>query len=180
MKELPKEISAILHQLTPQEKRLFACDCAEHVLPYFERVVPQDMRPRKAIQMSRLFASGKATLEQLKEATYEAEAAAYEAADLVRRYPKSGERPTPQENAAPVAAATAQMCSKSNLDIAVQRAIETSIGVVVVAAVGVEVTGLIGFKQWDKLDTEVLDQYRKVESKEREWQLKQIKKYIEK
>ena len=39
--------------------RLFAADCAEHVLHIFEREYPKDDRPRKAIQAGRDFANGK-------------------------------------------------------------------------------------------------------------------------
>ena len=38
--------------------RLFAADCAEHVLGIYERVCPKDDRPRKAIQAARDFANG--------------------------------------------------------------------------------------------------------------------------
>ena len=38
--------------------RLFAADCAEAVLPIFERDYPNDDRPRKAIEAARLFARG--------------------------------------------------------------------------------------------------------------------------
>jgi hypothetical protein len=38
--------------------RLFAADCAERVLPFFEKERPNDDRPRKAIQASRDYANG--------------------------------------------------------------------------------------------------------------------------
>src|SRR5215218_1204368 len=38
--------------------RLFAADCAERVLPIFERRCPQDDRPRQAIEAARAFARG--------------------------------------------------------------------------------------------------------------------------
>ena len=38
--------------------RLFAADCAEHVLPIFEKKYPKDDRPRKAIEAAREFARG--------------------------------------------------------------------------------------------------------------------------
>jgi hypothetical protein len=41
--------------------RLFAADCAEKVLPIFEKIYPTDNRPRVAIQASRDFANGKIT-----------------------------------------------------------------------------------------------------------------------
>ena len=42
-----------------RELRLFAADCAEHVLYIFERECPNDDRPRQAIQAARDFANGK-------------------------------------------------------------------------------------------------------------------------
>ncbi len=35
---------------------LWAADCAEHVLPYFEKEYPKDDRPRKAIEVARSWA----------------------------------------------------------------------------------------------------------------------------
>jgi hypothetical protein len=70
--------------------RLFACDCAEHVLPIFEQAHPDDNRPREAIRAGRLYATGQGTSEQLRAAgaaaraatdaaTYAADAATYAA-----------------------------------------------------------------------------------------------------
>ena len=56
--------------------RLFAVDCAERVLPLFEKRHPNDDRPRKAIQAARDYANGKIT----KEALAAAGAAAWDAA----------------------------------------------------------------------------------------------------
>jgi len=56
--------------------RLFACDCAEHVLPIFEKRFPGDKRPRIAIKTARQYADGKATTEELAAAEDAAWAAA--------------------------------------------------------------------------------------------------------
>jgi hypothetical protein len=45
--------------------RLFACDCAEHVLPIFETERPDDPRPRQAIEVARRYANSEATDKQL-------------------------------------------------------------------------------------------------------------------
>jgi hypothetical protein len=42
----------------PTSLRLFAADCAEQVLPIFEKHHPGDDRPRKAIEAARAFAHG--------------------------------------------------------------------------------------------------------------------------
>ena len=44
--------------LTPRNQRLFACDCAEHVLHTFEDKYPDDKRPREAVRLARLYAKG--------------------------------------------------------------------------------------------------------------------------
>jgi len=60
--------------------RLFACDCAEHVLSLYEAQYPDDGRPRKAIEIARRYAEGKAAVEELAAARDAARAAAREAA----------------------------------------------------------------------------------------------------
>ena len=67
-------------RLDESKLRLFACDCAEQVLPLFERDYPEDKRPRMAIEMARRFANGKATREELDAAWAAAMAAAWAAA----------------------------------------------------------------------------------------------------
>ena len=63
--------------------RLFAADCAEHVLGIYERVCPKDDRPRKAIQAARDFANGlidrNAAHAAANAASYAASYAAYAA-----------------------------------------------------------------------------------------------------
>ena len=59
--------------------RLFACDCAEHVLPFFEKENPNDNRPRECIKITRLFINGKVSFEEFSkaaQAAWAAEAAA--------------------------------------------------------------------------------------------------------
>ena len=56
--------------------RLFACDVAQSVLHIFEEKYPDDLRPRQAIEVSRRFANGDATQEEL----YAARSAAWSAA----------------------------------------------------------------------------------------------------
>ena len=45
--------------------RLFACDCAEHVLELFVDRFPEDPEPRQCIESSRLYAVGKITKEEM-------------------------------------------------------------------------------------------------------------------
>lgn len=60
--------------------RLFACDCAERVLPIYERDYPNDRRPRAAIETARRFAKGNATRKELAAARDAAWDAAWAAA----------------------------------------------------------------------------------------------------
>ena len=60
--------------------RLFACDCAERVLYLFEARHPDDGRPRKAIEIARRYAEGKAAVEELAAAREAAWAAALDVA----------------------------------------------------------------------------------------------------
>lgn len=55
---------------------LWAATCAEHVLPLFESVQPADTRPRYAIELTRQWALGEATMTQSRSAAGYAMAAA--------------------------------------------------------------------------------------------------------
>ena len=59
--------------------RLFAADCAEHVLPIFEAAYPNDARPREAIAVARRFANGEATRQEMAAAGAAAGAATWAA-----------------------------------------------------------------------------------------------------
>jgi hypothetical protein len=64
-----------------ESARLFAADCAEDVLPIFEREYPDDDRPRKAIEAARAYARGEIdAAARAAEAAAEAAEAAAEAA----------------------------------------------------------------------------------------------------
>ncbi len=66
--------------LDDKQLRLFAADCAEHVLPIFEKEYPNDDHPRLAIQAARDFANGKISKQELDAARDAARAAARAAA----------------------------------------------------------------------------------------------------
>jgi len=71
-----QELLEKMNLLDDRAARLFTCDCAERVLPIFEKEYPDDDRPRKAIAVARLYADGKATQEELDAACDAAWAAA--------------------------------------------------------------------------------------------------------
>jgi hypothetical protein len=60
-----------------KEIRLFAADCAESVLPIYEKNYPDDKRPRLAIQAARDYANGLIPMEELDAARAAAWAAAW-------------------------------------------------------------------------------------------------------
>src|SRR5271165_6484754 len=77
------ESARLLRQLptwNERTMRLFAADCAEHVLHFYEEKFPDDTRPRKAIEVVRRYANGEATLEELTSAVWAAWDAARDAA----------------------------------------------------------------------------------------------------
>ena len=55
---------------------LWAADCAEHVLPYFEDEQPDDDRPRRAIELVRAWVRGEVTMTASRTAAGHANAAA--------------------------------------------------------------------------------------------------------
>ena len=65
---------------TDRSLRLFACDCAEHVLHYYEDEYPDDNRPRECIEVARRYANGNATDDELDAARAAAWAATGDAA----------------------------------------------------------------------------------------------------
>lgn len=57
---------------------LWAANCAEHVLPLFAAVQPDDERPQQAIEMARAWAGGQVTMTAARTAAGHANAAARE------------------------------------------------------------------------------------------------------
>ncbi|HEX5467369.1 MAG TPA: hypothetical protein VFW92_11935 [Candidatus Limnocylindrales bacterium] len=55
---------------------LWAADCAEHVLPLFQEVRPDDDRPRRAIELARAWARGEIRMTESRTSAGHADAAA--------------------------------------------------------------------------------------------------------
>ena len=68
--------------LEPAENILieFACQCAEHVLHFYEDKYPNDKRPRKAIEAARACVTDKSSAESAAWSAWSAESAAWSAA----------------------------------------------------------------------------------------------------
>ncbi len=80
-KILNKPFSELIdHQIFKPDQKilaLWAADCAEHVLPYFEDKYPNDDRPRKAIEECRKWAAtGIFKMSIIRKASLDAHAAA--------------------------------------------------------------------------------------------------------
>lgn len=63
---------------------LWAADCAQHVLHFFEQVQPGDDRPRRAIEQARAWARGEITMTQARTAAGHAMGAARELSGAAR------------------------------------------------------------------------------------------------
>jgi hypothetical protein len=61
---------------------LWATECAEHVLPYFEDNYPEDYRPRKAIEVGRAWVRDDIATGKVRDAAFAAHAAARAADDI--------------------------------------------------------------------------------------------------
>ena len=55
---------------------IWAAECAERVLPYFEEEYPKDNRPRKAVEAARAWARGEIAVSGARAAAFAAHAAA--------------------------------------------------------------------------------------------------------
>ncbi len=64
---------------------LWATDCAERVLPYFEEEFPNDDRPKQAIEAGRAWVRGEITLSEARAAAFAAHAAARDADQAAAR-----------------------------------------------------------------------------------------------
>jgi hypothetical protein len=58
---------------------LWAVDCAERVLPYFEEKYPEDDRPRRALEAGRGWVRGERSMSEVRAAALAAHAAARDA-----------------------------------------------------------------------------------------------------
>jgi len=71
-----KTIAELLNKQDHRTLVLWATDCAEHVLPYFEEKDPKDNRPRKAIEAGRAWVRGEIAMSEARTAAFASHAAA--------------------------------------------------------------------------------------------------------
>jgi len=83
--DLDQRITAQVGKTGHKTLAIWACDCAERVLPYFEAKYPQDHRPRRALEAGRAWVrSGVFRMADVREAALEAHAAARDAEGAAR------------------------------------------------------------------------------------------------
>jgi Imm-5 like putative immunity protein len=63
---------------------VWAADCAQHALHFFEQAKPDDDRPRRAVELARAWARGEITMTQARTAAFAANAAAREVSGAAR------------------------------------------------------------------------------------------------
>jgi len=73
---ISESIAELLSKRSHRTLVLWAADCAERVLPYFEEKYPKDNRPRKAIEAGRAWVRGEIALSEARTAAFAAHAAA--------------------------------------------------------------------------------------------------------
>jgi hypothetical protein len=61
---------------------IWAAQCAQHVLHYFEEVRPNDDRPRRAIELTHAWVNGEITMKQARMAAGESQDAAREVSEV--------------------------------------------------------------------------------------------------
>jgi len=146
--------------------RLFACDCAEHVLVNFERVFPSDNRPRHAIEVSRRFASGQATLKELSAAwaaSKDAGSAARTAGAALAAWSASESYDPAAARTAGSAASAAWAASESCDSAAARTAGETAVS---------------ALAAWAASETAEAEHFT-AESEEKQYQSDLLRKYLE-
>ena len=78
--DLDKPITEMVNRTDHRKLAIWAADCAERALPYFEQKFPEDDRPRKAIEACRAWAStGIFEMSHVRRMALAAHAAAREA-----------------------------------------------------------------------------------------------------
>jgi hypothetical protein len=76
---MDKSIAELVSKSEHKILAIWATDCAERVLPYFEEKYPEDNRPRKAIEAGRAWVRGELTMTEARKAAFATHAAARDA-----------------------------------------------------------------------------------------------------
>jgi hypothetical protein len=84
-RDIKKEIGELTTTMDQRTLAIWATDCAEHVLSYFEEKYPKDNRPRKAVEAGRAWVRGEITVSVARSAAFAAHAAARDADEGIAR-----------------------------------------------------------------------------------------------
>lgn len=171
-----KRVLALIERMGDKERRQFACDCAENVLHYFENMLPDDHRPRMAIDTARRFALDQTTVSELHMAKADAEMAAWNAAAV-------DDQSSPRFEAASSAAATAEMAASfpESAHKAARATVSTMIETVMVGAVGSEFADQLWSSEngWESVGEDIAFKARQVVEDQWEWQIRRGATYLE-
>src|SRR5260370_9973586 len=75
--DVEQQVTELVGKADHKTLAIWACDCAERVLPYFERRYPADDRPRRALEAGRAWArTGVFRMAAIRKASLGAHAAA--------------------------------------------------------------------------------------------------------
>ncbi|MGP4106726.1 putative immunity protein [Virgibacillus sp. L01] len=77
--DMKKEIVSFTSKMDHRTLDIWAADCAEHVLFFFEDEHPHDSRPRKAVEAGRAWIRGELSVNEARSAAFAAHAAARDA-----------------------------------------------------------------------------------------------------
>ncbi|KAB2867289.1 MAG: hypothetical protein F9K46_00630 [Anaerolineae bacterium] len=179
MKIALEDILKLIDEMDKRQQRLFASDCAEHVLPYFEKVYPNDFRPRTTIEVVRRFANGLASQEELQASAGEAEGAAWDAA--LDETPQKGLTPFEIEASASSAATaetTAWATQEGGDREAAKFTVKCALEVVVIAKVGSIIADQIWVAGYDGIQADLAAAFEQAENAEKAWQLMKAREYL--
>lgn len=82
---MKKKIAELSSKRDHRTLVIWAADCAEHVLPYFEEKYQKDNRPRKAIEACRAWVRGEISVGAARSAAFAAHASARDADEGMAR-----------------------------------------------------------------------------------------------
>ena len=149
------------------ELRLFAADCAEHVLPIYEAAYPGDGRPRRAIEAARAFARGEIDEVALDAARAAAQVAA-RAAQVAARAAWAAAQ------AAAVDAVDAQVAARAAAWAAWAAAQDAAVDAQVAAQVAARAARDAARAAWAAAQAAVVDAVDAAWTTERDWQQEQF------
>jgi hypothetical protein len=64
-----KSLWELLQLMNVSERRIFACDCVEHVMDIFEEAYPENDTVREVIELAQQYAHGEATYDEVASAS---------------------------------------------------------------------------------------------------------------